>query len=186
MLQIKVLGLVDTTISVSPYDSIENALTTLGVSNCHVVFKNTVLTNALSFAFYKINQNDTIYVVSKKDKRQNASIINSKLSTPKSLSPETVQKMHVVFDAKYGKRLKDPENVFNCLKGFFDPTSSREAARVNDLFRQRIENNPSSFRKIYSRLSDLRKKPFLEEHHFPTILPEKALEPSTQFLPNLA
>lgn len=187
MFQINISGLVETKISVSPFDSIQNVLSALSLSNCYVLFKGSVLTPAFSFSFYKINENDTIFIVNNKESRNTSIDSNVKSHpSPKSLSPEVVQKMHAIFDAKYGKRLKDPENVFNCLKSFFDPTSSREAARVNDLFRQRIENSPSSFRKIYARISGLNSKSFLEEQHLPTILPEKALQPSTQFLPNLA
>lgn len=186
MFHVKVSGLVETTVLVSPYDSIQNVLSTLEISNCHVLFKGSVLTTALSFSFYNIGENDTIYIVDniKSRNRYLDSGINVK-ANPKSLSPEVVQKMHIVFNAKYGKRLKDPENVFNSLKCFFDPTSSREAARINDLFKQRIENSPASFRKIYSRISNLQNRVSSVEPHYPTILPEKALQPSTQFLPNL-
>lgn len=184
MLQVKVSGLVETTLQVSPLDSIQNAISSLGLSNCFVLFNGSILTTAFSFSFYKIKENDTIFIIDNNKSKNQYSDFKSK---PKSLSPETVQKMHIMFNAKYGKRLKDPENVFDNLKSFFDPTSSREAARVNDLFRQRIENSPSSFRKIYLRIRDLRnKKAFLEEQNYPTILPEKALQPSTQFLPTLA
>ncbi|OHS95609.1 hypothetical protein TRFO_38270 [Tritrichomonas foetus] len=203
MYHINIAGIIDDSLFVSPFDSLQNALNRLGLSHCYVVYNGSLLSTALSFSFYNIKGNDTIYLVDNKNVRptipssykNTRSLCNDNKSSygrafqrrscekPRPLHQGMVNKLRKAFNEKYGNRLRDPDTAFNMMKCSVDPTSAREAARVNDLFRQRIETNPSSFRKISAKFEKLQCSGKLGIQQFPTVLPEKAIEPSTEFLP---
>lgn len=90
------------------------------------------------------------------------------------------------FMEKCSNNMRDPEFVFQRFQDSINPETAFEAARITDIYRSRIESNPLSFRKFckkYHNLSShdrVRKTPSM-----PTILPAKADEPSTTFLPEL-
>lgn len=181
---VRITGSVNTTIEVSPNDSIRDGLNSIGLSDHQALFNGTVLFPSLSFAFYNIKDNDIILLVKNKESSKSPPM-NSK---PKArhLSPADVQQLKIAFNQRFGHNLKDPDNVFEYFKNSLDPVYSREVGRTNDLFRQRIEAVPSIFRKIYKRFNNLSSQSHnSDDQLFPTVLPEKALEPSTELLPVL-
>lgn len=96
------------------------------------------------------------------------------------------KKMQKIFIEKCSGNMRDPEFVFQRFKDSINPDTAFEAARITDIYRSKIESNSLSFRKLckkYNNLSSndrIRKNPSM-----PTILPNKANEPSTEFLPEL-
>jgi hypothetical protein len=78
---------------------------------------------------------------------------------------------------------KIPDEVFEQLRAASDEITAREFARLTDLHRVWLESKPSVVHRIADRLRATEVRPV--EIHFPaTVLPEKALNPSTDLLPN--
>jgi hypothetical protein len=85
------------------------------------------------------------------------------------------------FDSRFSARFSDPDAVFEQFREASDPVTARESARLADLFRTRVEENPSACRRLFGRLKSLEvaKEVVVME----TVLPEKAVRPSTELLP---
>ena len=184
MLSINIKGLIESTIIVSPYDSIQNALNRLGLCHCYAIHNGIVLSTALTFAFYEIGKGESIYIVDNKKALPSVNYYQLKKNKSRPLHQETVNKLRKLFNDKFDGKLKDLDSAFNFVKCTIDPTSSREAAKVHDLSRQKIESNPVSYRKLLKKWESLQNSRYLK-NEFPTVLPQKALEPSTDLLPCL-
>jgi hypothetical protein len=99
------------------------------------------------------------------------------------LSTHAIGRLRERFDRKFSGRFRDPDAVFEQFKEASDPVTARESARLSDMFRTRVEENPSACRRLLERISALEDpKPC---RAMATVVPEKALTPSTDLLPDM-
>lgn len=103
----------------------------------------------------------------------------------------SIEKIKYRFDQKWAQKFNDPDSVFEKIKLYSDPSLANESARLEDLYRTRIEGNLSAFRKVCDRYSkqgdNVNTKPteIKSSKIHPTILPEKPIFPSTKLLPSM-
>ncbi|OHT02195.1 hypothetical protein TRFO_30753 [Tritrichomonas foetus] len=185
MIRVKVSGITDMTIYVSRLDSLQSALNRMGLSNCQVVFNGSLLAPAFSFSFYGINDDDTIIVIDTKRNIQKEPPPAPKLTDNKPADGEKPSKHVSRMDSEYSGIKKS--SWIKKLEKVRKIDDLREVAKINDIFRQRVEANPNSFRKICSKMMVIFDRYDSQPHEesFPTILPAKATVPSTDFLPEL-
>lgn len=95
------------------------------------------------------------------------------------------------FDQKWAQKFNDPDSAFEKIKLYSDPSLANESARLEDLYRTRIEGNVSAFRKVCDRFSHQGDNVSCNQNEIkssniqPTVLPEKPILPSTQLLPGM-
>jgi hypothetical protein len=141
------------------------------------VHNGRVLCPALSFNFLHVCDGDEIYVAAP------PAAADRRFRPSPTLSIQTVGRLRERFDAKFGARFRDPDAVFEQFRDASDPVTARESARLADLFRTRVEENPSACRKLFARLESLEGRRPVQA--IATVLPEKALTPSTDLLPEV-
>lgn len=116
---------------------------------------------------------------------------SSMVSPDKNDFGPSIEKLKYRFDQKWAQRFNDPDTVFEKIKLYSDPSLANESARLEDLYRTRIEGNVSAFRRVCDRFShqgdNVNSCPaeIKNQNIHPTVLPEKPIFPSTQLLPSM-
>jgi hypothetical protein len=174
---VELRGAFDETVTVSVSDTISSLSSTAGMRYVH---KGRILCPALSFAFFNIEDGDEIFVVAPMPRIEAAPIRETQ-----SFNTEAVERLRRRFDARYAQRFRDPEAVFEQLRDASSPVTARESARLADVFRTRVEENPAAYRRVYERLQRLEGGRFPKPRQTKTVVPEKALSPSTDLLPEV-
>ena len=184
-LTLRVRGCVDSTVTVRSTDTPFSLCDSTAHGPVRFIHKGRLVCPAMSFAFLGIADGDEIFVVGEPKKED----------TPPESRPDTtfnfdVRRLKKRFDEKWADKFKDPEAVFEQLRSQRDPLTARESARLTDLFRARIERNTSKFRRLYSRFSRMYddgqvSQPSTRGDSEVTVVPEKALCPSTDLLPGM-
>ena len=187
MIHVKILGIIETSCYVSECDSIQNLLNRLGLSHCRTFYHGKILSTALTFKFFDIKNDDTIFIVDNPDVfiRNVENNVHRNIENRKMIRNETFKKWKIKFKQKFQGSIKDPEALFKTLKARIDPILSHEAAKLCDLHKQRFEANPNSYRKLCSKIQLLEELSVNKGKTYPTIIPDKPLFPSTDFLPLL-
>jgi hypothetical protein len=147
------------------------------VPGCTFVHKGRVLCSGLSLAFLNVRDGDDIFAIARY-RPQSAPAS----SAPRGLSGEAIDRLRRQFDARCAWRLRDPDAVFEEMRGAIDPVTARESARLADLFRIRAENSPAGLR----REAVQRSRVAAASDPGCTVLPAKAAGPSTDQLPELS
>lgn len=170
-IKLHVKGVIDQEIVVPITDQICTLQQYIHNDDYRVVYNGMVLNTSLSFMFYEIANDDTIYVIhnceiSRKAKRKiraDSASINMKIANMMK------QKCAILFNDE-----KSPNDNI-----------SLESSRLLDLSFNKIAYRPSSYRRVCRVIKQ--KFENLDKNDEPqiTILPEKALTPCTDFLPLL-
>lgn len=183
-MRLQLVGFITQEVEAHTTDSIHDLLERIGAPNARVIIGGSLVSPAFSLSFYGLNDGDIVNIVPPvvQDEDKEMEKWNR---APQSFSKETVDRMRSLFNESYAYRMKDPEEVFERARVSIDPITSRECARVKDLFRMRIESNPSVFGKIIYRFSlEMKDKPDVNSPVIcKTVVPQKAAMPSTDFLP---
>lgn len=148
-------------------------ITGLPYKKIKVVHERRILCPALSFSFYRIQNNDTLLIV-----RETNNYIKSTLfqkSTNIFYEPSVVY----CSPKNKGDENETSHNLTNSHSDVF-----------TDLYRFKIESNHKKFRKLCTRFYELMDSDAFNNSipintNLDTILPEKATNPSTDFLPTL-
>jgi hypothetical protein len=176
LITIDLHGSLHGSVTVCALDSVSSLAPSSGFT---FIYKTRVLCPALSFAFLRIRDGDEIYAIARE------SPAGAPSKAVRTLSGHTFDRLKKHFDAKFSGRFKDPEAVFEQFRDAADPVTARESARLADLFRTRVEENAGACRKVFGQLQRLevskRARPALV-----TVLPQKALSPSTELLPDIS
>ncbi|OHT05516.1 hypothetical protein TRFO_26718 [Tritrichomonas foetus] len=165
------------------------------------VSKGRILSPLLSLGMQGISKNDDIYVVQRKSNNKNHhfNLITSEgdsnhhdqiLAISKKHQRQTEDEFRKKIEARYGNRFKDTDTVYEQMFYAMNPKTTNEFARLTDLFKMKVESNTAAFRRIcknieiseFSEKDDNQLKN-LKEKDFPTVVPQKAHEPSTDFMP---
>jgi hypothetical protein len=169
---VKLFGAIESSITVSLSDTV-SALSP--DQRCTFIHKGRLLCPALSLGFLKIQDGDPLFVVEKPERPA---------PLPKKsvhqLTSDAVNRLRQRFDGKYGHRFRDPDAVFEQMRDAVDPVTARESARIADLFKMRIDNQPAIARKVAARLSQMETG---KHQQIPTVIPGEAVSPSTASLP---
>ena len=113
--------------------------------NLIIVYNNSILSGAFSFAFYNIEDGSTLdvreHVVRKKQRKQK----------------------HFLFNWARCKSQVDDENdqdekSSSAFKNLLEPSLAREVARIRDRFFQRVEGTIKSHRSLLSHFSRKQKE----------------------------
>ena len=178
-IRIDLHGCIDLTISVLPADSISSIQNYTLLQNCQYLCKNLVLCPAMSFAFYDITDGDQIYVQSNETEH------SLQYSKKHSSSKPNMSLLRKRFDLKFAPRFKEPDEIFQQIQASIDPETSMESARLSDISKIKIESNPLAFRRVCTRFSNVKSFDDQQFHvpKVPTIIPIKAISPSTDTLP---
>lgn len=149
-------------ILVNSTDSISSLIKSTGLSfkNINIIHDSKILCPALSFSFYKVKNNDTISIVNAQKNYERQSFKNKNIK---------IENYKEIVDSK--QKSDDEISDFK-----------------TDLYRFRIESNHKKFRKLcssYYRMvdSELLSQSINLTSSYETVLPEKAENPSTDFLP---
>ena len=202
-------------------DPVSSILNIIGSLNRQekIVFNGQILCPALSFAFYNIHNNDTITIISPqmptstsynelssnvrlKDFSSNRPCI---VATPLPIPISRKRTLIHSNSSNFFKSMSSSEDVKNilfekCQSGrnsqLIRESRAKEAARLTDVYKNRVESNSKSFRKLCTKFNDFddsypssgmlsqTPQPSIFSYH-ETILPEKAELPSTDYLPEI-
>lgn len=165
-------------------DTIQTLCETLGCGEAKFIHNGRILAPAFSLAFQGVKNCDEIFVISEAPQLHSNYFYNSPYNKRNGRDP--VKRLKERFDAKWAGRFRDPDSVFEQIRDASDPMLAPEAARIADIFRTRVESNLSAYRKVcdrFSRIEDMQDSN--KENNTNTVIPEKALCPSTDYLPEL-
>lgn len=159
MISIQTRGVRQSRISVSQTDSVRDVLKSLGLPSCKVLYEGLLLQPAFSLMFYGIKNDSVIDIIEVPSK-------------PKYDSPPS--------QYQFKKTMEQ-------LKMRNQELEYREAYRVADNFHRKLESNRKTFRKIIEKVLKSKSNVEADDLNYPvfipTILPNKALMPSTELLP---
>jgi hypothetical protein len=172
---IELRGAVTHFVTVSTSDTISSLC---AVSGFRFVHNGRLLSPALSFGFLGVRDGDVVFVVAAP--RQPTPVCPAK----PQLSRNAANRLRERFDAHCSSRFKDPDAAFAYVRDRMDPVTAREAARLTDLFKNRVEECPASYRRVVQILGqqetgkEVKKRVAVE-----TVVPDRADAPSWQGLP---
>jgi hypothetical protein len=176
LLNLEIRGAIEQSATVSSLDAVSSLCPEPGVTFLH---RGRVLCPALSFGVLGIRDGDQIFTVSKGPRE---APLPRRLPVDPPGAP--ISRLRERFDAKFSSRFRDPDAVFEGMRAACDKTTAREAARLTDLFRTRVEGSPNALRSLMGRI-----RVAGETRHGATaavtVLPGKAVVPSTQLLPEI-
>jgi hypothetical protein len=176
LLNLEIHGAIERCVTVSSLDAVSCLCAEPGVAFLH---GGRALCPALSFAFLRIRDGDQIFVAAP---RQREGPLPRR--APADLTGAAIGRLRERFDAKFSARFRDPDSVFDGLRAACDETTAREAARLTDLFRTRVEGSTSALRSLIGRMRAAEAaRPGAAAAA--TVLPEKAVMPSTELLPEI-
>ncbi|OHT09227.1 hypothetical protein TRFO_21968 [Tritrichomonas foetus] len=119
------------------------------ISKMKFVANGRILSPALSLGFQGIRNGDVLYIIpSDLDKESNDSL-STLLEVKKR--ERHIQRLRDRFNAQWASKFRDPDAVFEQIKGASDPTTAHESARLADVYRIRVEENSSAYRKVCRR-----------------------------------
>jgi hypothetical protein len=173
LLNLEIRGVVEQSVIVSSLDAVSCLCPELDVTFVH---RGRVLCPALTFGFLRIHDGDQIFALSKGPREQPFS-----KRPPVEPIGAAASRLREQFEAKFSSRFRDPDSVFEGMRAACDTRTAREAARLTDLFRTRVEEKPNALRSLMGRIRSLESKKHGEA--MTTVLPEKAVTPSTELLP---
>lgn len=142
-----------------------------------------ILSPSLSLNMQGIKEKDVIYII-RKSNQQKMPIPENRPKPTRKLNEESYKERLM---KHFGNRFKETDVVFEQMTFAHNPKAKQEFARLNDLFKTKVECNPISYRKIcthYARSQGLAPSPTKPEK-FPTVIPQNPIEPSNQELPPL-
>ena len=181
---IQLRGAVDRSVTVSATDA-PFSLCDLPPHCVKFLHRGRIICPSMSFAFLGVEDGDEVFVIGGAP---------SKPRTPPGLArprgARDMSRLKKRFDEKWASRFKDPDAVFAQLRDAHDPVTASESSRLTDLFRTRIETSASGFRKMCARMTRLLNdeqcdRPSLGGGGEATVVPEKAICPSTELLPEM-
>ena len=142
--RIHLSGNVSTEKTISTNDEISTLMEFANNGDSRFVYNGMILNPALSFAFYGITENDTIYVVTPENHHKLVSVGTQAV-------PDMTAQLRSHFDKHWGHRLSDPDTAFQKFKDAYDPITARENARLIDLHRTKIESSTIGYRRLCSK-----------------------------------
>jgi hypothetical protein len=175
---VELRGAFEHCVTVSPLDAISSLSSIPGLRYVH---RGRLLCPALSFRFLNVRDGDEIFVIAPIDKS-----VSPRPRCAPGFTQDAVDRLRQRFDARYSQRFRDPDAVFEQLRDASNPITARESARLADVFRTRVEENRVAYRKVFGRLERLEsgaRQSAVETAA--TVVPEKAMEPSTELLPQV-
>ncbi|OHS92971.1 hypothetical protein TRFO_12160 [Tritrichomonas foetus] len=186
MARIFISGSINTTVVVNLTDTVSSILSIVGKSDARVIFSGQVLSPALSLMFYGIGDGSQVILLTPENTYQppKPQGLYRNNSYTRLINDES-KRVQKFFEEKCAGKVRDPEAVLQRFQDATNPMTALESARITDVYRSRIEANTNSFRRLckkYRSLVELERCPKMST---PTILPEKAEEPSTELLPEL-
>jgi hypothetical protein len=100
----------------------------------------------------------------------------------RSLPDHAIGRLRERFDTHFARKFSDPDETFEQLRAASDVGTARESARLTDIWKMRVETHGGAVRRLMERMRELpARQPWSPNE--PTVLPEKALTPSTELLP---
>ncbi|OHT10680.1 hypothetical protein TRFO_04195 [Tritrichomonas foetus] len=187
-------------VRINPLESLLTIESLFGMKNMRFISNGRLLSNALSLKFNQINDGDQIIALYPKDfqkpqqqtfsssglnKATNQTIISgSKLNNPNN-GKFAEKKFRERFEKNWANKFNDPDSIYEQLLDATDPRTSSESARLSDLFRMRVENSPSAYRKVCSKFGDDHQRTGARKKATATVIPEKSFSPSTELLPEM-
>jgi len=168
---IHVVGDHNCQLSVRRFDQILS-LKEYGIKGTRFVMNGILLNPSLSFGFYEIAEQATIHVIGDR--------LLSKMEIKDQDKKWRVKDRLI---KEENRLLLLQKYQMNSNDSLSDPLREPEVARLNDVFRGRLEANPSVFRKICTRFSAFADSYEQPNDENPTVLPNKAQNPSTEDLP---
>ena len=187
-------GVVETKIFLHSFDAPMDLPHVLGLQQIGLDYlflhRGKPLTPALSYASQGVNDNDDVYIVQRR-KKQNVSKPIKRDIIFKTINNE--DEFRKKFFEHYGNRFRDTDTVFEQMLYVTHPKTTNEFARITDLFKMRVESNPVAFRRICKNVETSQRdeeeanriKHIEKLKQCPTVLPQKALSPSTDLFPLL-
>ena len=151
-----------------------------GMNQMLFILNNRVLSPASSLKFNGIKEGDFIYAIPKSKACQNQKNKYVQHNTNCFLN-----KLKERFEKKWSDKFSDPDSIFERLKFMNDPRTASESSRLSDLFKIRVENNPSSYRKVCKKYL-LNDENGLGNKFPPTVIPNKLDSPSVEPLPDFS
>ena len=115
--------------------------------DCRFVYNGMILNPALSFAFYGIKENDTIFIVTPENQ-------NKLVSVGTQAVPDLTAQLRSHFDKHWAHKLSDPEAAFQKFMDATDPITARENARLMDLHRNKVESSTVGYRKLCTKFKN--------------------------------
>lgn len=144
------------------------------------IHEGRVLSPSFSLKYLGVGDGDTVYVVAM-PRREAVNLSKEKLQNVSEHSKRLRQR----FDEKWAHKFSDPDSVFERLEQLRNPETARESARLSDIFKTRIESNTSAFRQVCSRMMSMKRQRETKTTNNDTVIPSKAVYPSTDLLPDL-
>ena len=169
---INLKGSLNETLQLPRFDQILVIFQGLPSHRYKIIYNGIVLNDTLSFSFYGISDNSTFFIVEEPSYLKKTNELAKKEA--KSRYRQEKEEDRIRLFRKYSLGLKEQNS---------DPLREPEVARLNDLFRGRLESNPSIYRKICSRFNQFSDGYDSSSEETPTVLPDKAQNPSTDLLP---
>lgn len=174
-------GVVECVMSFKTTDCLFDVSDRLNLSNVRYVSKGSLLIPSFSLGFQGIQDGDEMYVI---HRAPDITVDNEDVrNRDKKTNNDMLSKLREKFDRGWAHKFKDPESVFKQLKDASNPITASESARISDLFRIRVETNPSAFRKVCARFYKLDLEENIPERVFPTVMPIQKNSPSISVLP---
>lgn len=129
-------------LSVRILDSIRSILSKLAAdAKAKIVYNNSVLSTAFSFAFYGIDDGSHIKVYPTPNEKEPK---KSLVKRPPVFDRDGYRRM---YEKVHGKNY-DEEQFVNSYRSFVNPELAREAAKLRDLFFERVEGTIKSHRRL--------------------------------------
>ena len=188
-IDVTIRHLCDRVLTVKLSDAVSIVFTMLNIPPTRVVYNGNVLCPAMTFAFYNIESGASLFVSPAPPRPMRRSNSQNRFSQAMSAAEQKTLQARKFFEEKCAGRVNDPEAVLQRFHDAVNPMTSGEHARLTDLYKNRIETNTKAFRKLCTKFHSLVRFENLRAVEgpmsVPTVLPEKALLPSTNDLPML-
>lgn len=152
-------GLTESTIIVNNFDQVSSIFEIIGLSNnkYKLIYKDKILCPALSFAFYNIQNNDTISIVESHMtlnvySKHNCSIKQSSSSNIiKNIQQTQLLEQSIKEKDLHNRYISNSNYNNQRYQDSLNPHIANESARLTDIYRSRIESNTKSFRKLCTK-----------------------------------
>ena len=164
-------------ITVSRFDAVGTLQTELQMPNAYFVCDGRILSPAFSFEYLGVKDGSEVHVVPQTPEK----VVKSQ--TKPAISSDVLNRIQDRFNTQWACRFKDPEAALKQLHDAVDPATATESARLTDVFRMRVECNQKAYRKVCFRYNCVNATPRIRCQSLPTVVPTKADEPSSNFLP---
>lgn len=187
-IDVSVRTLCENVVTVKLSDSVSTVFRLLNIPPARILYNGNVLCPAMTFAYYGIENGASLVVIQAPPPQMRRSNSHNRFNQELTAAQQKTLQVRRFFEERCVGRVNDPDSILQRFHDAVNPMTSGEHARLTDLYKNRIETNTKAFRKLCAKFHSLVQFESVRPSSatpVPTVLPGKAVLPSTEFLPEL-